>query len=80
MNSLCSINTHGFHLVKVVASSPYASASISANSGATKTTNGVYTVFTYTSSGTFTVATGGYVSVLIVGMISHIWKCTIFTI
>ncbi len=42
-------------------------ASKSTNSGATQTTNGAYTVFTYKSSGTFTVATGGTVGVLIVG-------------
>jgi hypothetical protein len=42
-------------------------ANTTTNSGATKTTNGANTVFTYTSSGTFTVDMGGYASVLIVG-------------
>ena len=44
-----------------------AGASLSANTGATQTTNGTNTVFTFTSSGTFTVASTGYASVLIVG-------------
>jgi len=44
----------------------YATASKSANSGATITTNGAYTVFTYTNGGTFTVASSGYGSVLLV--------------
>ena len=44
-----------------------AGASLSANTGATQTTNGTNTVFTFTSSGTFTPATTGYASVLIVG-------------
>jgi len=44
-----------------------AGAILTANSGATQTTNGTNTVFTFTSSGTFTAATTGYASVLIVG-------------
>ena len=44
-----------------------AGAFLTANTGATQTTNGANTVFTFTSSGTFTPATTGYASVLIVG-------------
>ena len=44
-----------------------AGAILTANSGATQTPNGTNTVFTFTSSGTFTAATTGYASVLIVG-------------
>jgi mucin-19 len=45
----------------------YGVASISANSGATVSSNGSFTVFKFTSSGTFVVATGGIISVLLVG-------------
>ena len=44
-----------------------AGAILSSNTGATQTTNGTNTVFTFTSSGTFTPITTGYASVLIVG-------------
>jgi len=80
-NTITTTSTSGWFIIDVYAkngagtliaeghSNPivYAVASFSANSGATKTTNGAYTAFTFTSSGTFTVASAGYASVLIVG-------------
>ena len=44
-----------------------ATASVSINSGASQSTYGSNTIFTYTSSGTFTPTTTGYASVLMIG-------------
>jgi len=70
------INLYAYNAANVLLASGYttttivmasASVSINSNSGATTATNGANTVFTYTSSGTFTPLTTGYASVLIVG-------------
>jgi len=67
-NSFAASNMF-YHTTAYKYMSPYALANISTNSsqGASVSTNGNYTVFTYNSSGTFTVSQPGYVSVLIVG-------------